>query len=74
MKKKNVDRKQLAECLKGTGKKDDDDDDDDLKKIRHEANETYKDVMKKLLAAEQNKEYVSIVVLHLFARTFTICT
>jgi len=71
MKKKNVDKKQLADCLKGTKEKDDDDE-NDLKKIRLEANETYKDVKKKLLAAEQNKEYVSKVVFHLFARTFTV--
>jgi len=64
MKKKNIDKSQLEECLKKTEEKDEDV--DVMTKIRSEANETYKDIMKKLMAAEQNKEYVSI--------TFHFCT
>lgn len=60
MKKKNVDEKQLEEYFKGIETKKYDE--DDMAKIRLEADETYKDIVNKLMAAGHTEEYVSIAV------------
>lgn len=60
MKKKNVDEKQLEEYFKGVETKKYDE--DDMAKIRLEADETYKDIVNKLMAAGHTAEYVSIPV------------
>lgn len=57
MKKKNISEKQLEEYYKETKEKKYDE--NYLTKIRFEADETYKDIVNKLLAAEHDEEYVS---------------
>jgi len=57
MKKKNVNQKDLDEYLRGieTTKYDE----DNMAKIRLEADEAYRDIVNKLVAAEHTKEYVN---------------
>lgn len=57
MKKKNVDQKQLEEYFKGMETKKYDD--DGMAKVKMEADETYKDIVSKLLASEHAQGYVS---------------
>jgi len=57
MKKKNVDQKQMEEYFKRIEANKCDE--DGITKIQLEADETYNDVINKLLATEHNDEYVS---------------
>jgi hypothetical protein len=56
MKKKNIDQKQLEEYFKGI--EENKYDKDDITNIKFEANESYRDIVNKILSAEQTKEYV----------------
>lgn len=56
MKKKNIDQKQLEEYFKAI--EDNKYDKDDITNMKFEANESYRDIVNKILSAEQTKEYV----------------
>lgn len=59
MKKKNVNQKQLEDYFNGIeGEKHDE---NDINKIRLKDDETYKDIINKLLAAENIEEYVCCI-------------
>lgn len=71
MKKKNVDEKQLKEYFEGIEAKKYDE--DDMAKIRLEADETYKDIVNKLMAAERTEEYVSRLTVDTICRCVFVC-
>ncbi|CAH1731486.1 unnamed protein product [Aphis gossypii] len=56
MKKKNIDQKQLEEYFKAI--EDNKYDKDDITNMKFEANESYRDIVNKILSAEQTKEYM----------------
>ncbi|XP_060848211.1 dynein axonemal intermediate chain 3-like isoform X2 [Rhopalosiphum padi] len=56
MKKKNIDQKQLEEYFKGI--EENKYDKDDITNMKFEANESYRDIVNKILSAEQTKEHI----------------